>query len=426
MAPILRREDWLKDRLPEQIDPVEERYFADLLAVMNPQEMTILKAAVERNIHPGGMKELIDLANSVGDWPVASGVHNDAQLGRFLYDYDFLPDEEHEAATMKLNITYYPEDYLAAIGRKHREAEGGFYTSLGYVENHGVTEAVIPDDYKLTATINGGEVSLDSMRTDAPISAFITNLGKYNEGELVGKWHSFPTTPEEIQQTLKEIGIGGRYEEFFITDYETDVGGIYDTLPEYASLDELNYLAAKLDGLSDWEIRQFEAAAELGDHSNDLAGLINLTENLDSFDYLHDVSDDSDLGYYWVEESGVYDKEAMGNLSNYIDYERFGRDIRLEEGGTFTDNGYIANREGLSEIYGGIEDIPDEYRVFSLPDEQEMESGEPATPSAAPEKRPSAMDKLAAAKDSIVQRDAEKPAGPEQSAEKPKPRGPEL
>jgi len=37
------------------------------------------------------------------------------------------------------------------------------------------------------------------------ISAFITNLGKYNEGELVGKWHGFPTTKDEVNQTLKRL-----------------------------------------------------------------------------------------------------------------------------------------------------------------------------------------------------------------------------
>ena len=29
---------------------------------------------------------------------------------------------------------------------------------------------------------------------DYPFAAFITNLGKYNEGELVGEWVKFPTT----------------------------------------------------------------------------------------------------------------------------------------------------------------------------------------------------------------------------------------
>ena len=59
------------------------------------------------------------------------------------------------------------------------------------------------------------------------ISAFITNLGKYNEGELVGKWHGFPTTSEEIMQTFNEIGIDGvNYEEFFITDYGCAINGL--------------------------------------------------------------------------------------------------------------------------------------------------------------------------------------------------------
>ena len=28
---------------------------------------------------------------------------------------------------------------------------------------------------------------------DCPFEAFITNLGKYNEGELIGEWLKFPT-----------------------------------------------------------------------------------------------------------------------------------------------------------------------------------------------------------------------------------------
>ena len=61
---------------------------------------------------------------------------------------------------------------------------------------------------------------------DDPFSAFITNLGKYNEGELVGEWVKFPTTAEEMKKVFERIGIGQAddfglpYEEWFITDYE--------------------------------------------------------------------------------------------------------------------------------------------------------------------------------------------------------------
>ena len=61
---------------------------------------------------------------------------------------------------------------------------------------------------------------------DYPFAAFITNLGKYNEGELVGEWVKFPTTAEELKEVFKRIGIGQKddfgqpYEEWFITDYD--------------------------------------------------------------------------------------------------------------------------------------------------------------------------------------------------------------
>lgn len=83
-----------------------------------------------------------------------------------------------------------------------------------------------------------------------PFAAFITNLGKYNEGELIGEWVKFPTTAEEIKAALDSIGIGQMddfgyaYEEWFITDYDCYVDGLYDKLGEYVNLDELNYLAS--------------------------------------------------------------------------------------------------------------------------------------------------------------------------------------
>ena len=43
---------------------------------------------------------------------------------------------------------------------------------------------------------------------DYPFAAFITNLGKYNEGDLVGEWVKFPTTAEEMKEVFRRIGIG--------------------------------------------------------------------------------------------------------------------------------------------------------------------------------------------------------------------------
>ena len=45
---------------------------------------------------------------------------------------------------------------------------------------------------------------------DYPFAAFITNLGKYNEGELIGEWVKFPTTAEEIKAAMDSIGMARR------------------------------------------------------------------------------------------------------------------------------------------------------------------------------------------------------------------------
>ena len=78
--------------------------------------------------------------------------------------------------------------------------------------------------------------------------AYITNLGKYAEGQLVGETLKFPATTEEVQSLLKNIGVDGvRYEEFFITAFDGDVMGLYDYLTEYENLDELNHTLLERD-----------------------------------------------------------------------------------------------------------------------------------------------------------------------------------
>ena len=180
---------------------------------------------------------------------------------------------------------------------------------------------------------------------DYPFAAFITNLGKYNEGSLVGEWVKFPTTAEELQKVFERIGIGSKddfgqpYEEWFITDYDCYVDGLYDKLGEYENLDELNYLVSKLDEMSQGEYEQFQAAMEIGDHSGSLQEIINLTENLDCYDVYPDIRDHDDLGRYYIEELDAM--QMPEHLRNYIDYEAYGRDVALKEGGEFTDFGYV-------------------------------------------------------------------------------------
>ena len=222
-----------------------------------------------------------------------------------------------------------------------------------------------------------------SYNKDYPFAAFITNLGKYNEGELVGEWVKFPTTAEEMKEVFKRIGIGQKddfgnpYEEWFITDYDCYVDGLYDKLGEYESLDELNYLASKLEEMSDSEYAQFQAGMEMGDHCGSLQEIINLTENLDCYEIYPNIEDYDDLGRYYIEELDAM--QVPEHLQNYIDYEAYGRDVAMDENGSFTDQGYVRDTgDRFCEYYDGERgSIPDEYRVMTfqddLPEEEKSE-----------------------------------------------------
>lgn len=171
------------------------------------------------------------------------------------------------------------------------------------------------------------------------IKGYITNLGKYNEGELVGRWITFPIDEDGLQDILKDIGccyynekdeyINTGYEEFFFTDWEC---GFINSFGEYEDIEFINEVAVNI---LDWDEDTIAAAAEIWD-------LTEVLEDDPNNYYLYkDVNSDYDLGYYWVEESGCYNTKDLGPLANYIDYEGFGRDLQYDLDGGFSSYGWI-------------------------------------------------------------------------------------
>lgn len=201
-----------------------------------------------------------------------------------------------------------------------------------------------------------------------PFEAFITNLGKYSEGNLVGEWLEFPTTHEKLQELLKRIGIGSRdkfgdtYEECFITDYNCNVDGLYGILGEHENLDELNYFASKLQEMDNGEYEHFKAAIRASDYVYNLKDLINLTDNLDKYEVYQGITDNEKLGQYCIEN---YPEHIPDSIIAYIDYEAVGRDQSINDGGIYTEYGYVVdNQSSFTESYDGIlENIPKQYQI---------------------------------------------------------------
>ena len=84
------------------------------------------------------------------------------------------------------------------------------------------------------------------------IKIFLTNLGKYNEGCLMGEWVKLPVPKDKLEAVLRRIGINERYGNgYFITDYESLFPNLY--ISEYASIGELNEFAERVEELADYD-----------------------------------------------------------------------------------------------------------------------------------------------------------------------------
>jgi len=111
----------------------------------------------------------------------------------------------------------------------------------------------------------------------------VTNLGKYNEGELTYAWLNLPATDEEISEAFKEINVAPNteYEEHFISDYEAPF-----EIGEYESVTKLNGIAEQLE-----DVELPEKYGTAGDviafaHSLEDASLIS-----DAMEYVGDIVD---------------------------------------------------------------------------------------------------------------------------------------
>ena len=192
------------------------------------------------------------------------------------------------------------------------------------------------------------------------------NQGKYNEDRLVGAPLKFPTTTEAVQNLLKQIGIDGiRYEEIFIASYDGPMPQLHKHLGEYESIDELNHLACLLSELNEYELEVFEAVMDSGEYTGSVKDLINLAQNLDSYNFYSDIHTEEELGRMYIQELEAV--PVPEHLIDYIDYEAYGRDVRINEDGHLAPGGYVVGGGSFVEHYHGIEDIPEEHRVFSMP-----------------------------------------------------------
>ena len=201
----------------------------------------------------------------------------------------------------------------------------------------------------------------------------IGNLGKYNEGELVGEWLKLPVSKKELETFLREkvklqltqkeveealTKDGFCYEEYMINDYETDLP---IRVSEYTNLTTLNLLAMVSEKVNNMEAVEAYIESQDIDDIKEIINIMLQEENIPFYAYEEDygnLTNEEKYGMSKAEWTGLQEILDKYNVSYYFDYEKYGADDNV----ILYDSGYIdiSDMNNIDLNYYSLEEIKKE------------------------------------------------------------------
>jgi len=209
-------------------------------------------------------------------------------------------------------------------------------------------------------------------------------------GINAGVWLKLPATAEQLQAALARIGSQGgeQGKDYIISSIESPITAVFN-LPlenvQAAGIDELNYLAARLEAIAPVQLEKLKAAALVMSYSDNVHRLVEYTHNTDFFIHNPSVFNHTQLGEHCLNDSELCN--IPEEWKGAVDVERLGQIVATTEKGVFTEHGYIYP---TGDDWKPVHEIPQEYLITPKHEQPERQPGnetwsEPATPENAPD-----------------------------------------
>ena len=200
-------------------------------------------------------------------------------------------------------------------------------------------------------------------------SIMIGNRSRFEAGDPSGYWLDMPATKEQLHEAMRNVGItADNPQDFSIRGYSDDpekhIALPYEMVCA-ADVDELNFLAARLEQLDPAEVGKLNAALQQKNGLANIGQVIDFTYNVDFYVHIPEVHTYRDLGDYYLNQSGMV--QMPEEWKGGIDLTTFGRNAAAQEKGAFTEYGYIVESGDEWERQFEGREVPEEYRIMSYP-----------------------------------------------------------
>ena len=314
----LGRYDFLVPYL-DKCDLCQFNALAEQLGTFNAADAIAFEGLVQMEIDELTIQRLLDLAYSVDCCHVVPEIRDDAALGKFYVENDFLPELE-KVPDKVLELLDYEK-----IGKTMRQGENSVITPHGYVERHSELKQAPADLGK-------------PPRKPAYTMRFLCS----NEHQTVSL--NLPASQPELNTVLTRLALDG-WQEVHLECEDTAMPEMWSfTDLAYDGMEQLNRFAQCLEELDmNGELVKFKAVAQQLQLSR-LEEAIALTGHLDEYSFEPEIHSPRELAR---DELSVIAGEKEGKLLlPHLDLDAYGRDVMRRDNGVLGDYGYLARLDG--------------------------------------------------------------------------------